>query len=279
MNGLYGIDVSSYQGKIDWRLVKNSGVEFAILKIIRKDLNPDKQFETNWSDCINVGMEIQGVYNYSYATTVEKAKTDAQKVLSILAGRKTFVWLDVEDSCQKGLGSRLIDIIEAYNEIIVAAGCTFGVYTGASFYNTYIKPYGGLNCPLWIAAYGINDGKQHETKRPTLANCIGWQYSSRGIINGISGYVDVNVFTGGMNGWIFKNVPAAALPTVKNGSKGTQAYTLQRDLNFFGYKLKEDGIFGAKSTAALKEWQIVNGLDADGIYGSKSHRAMTVLLQ
>ena len=43
-----GVDVSSYQGKIDWPKVKNAGVEFAILKVIRKDLAPDNQFENNW---------------------------------------------------------------------------------------------------------------------------------------------------------------------------------------------------------------------------------------
>lgn len=86
-----GIDVSSYQGNIDWSKVKWAGVQFAILKIIRRDLNPDKTFEANWKGCTDVGMPIQGVYNYSYATTVDKAKTDAQKVIEVLAGRKTFV--------------------------------------------------------------------------------------------------------------------------------------------------------------------------------------------
>ena len=70
----YGIDVSSYQGSIDWKKVKATDVEFAILKVIRKDLNPDTQFETNWKGCVDVGMPIHGVYNYSYATTVAKAK-------------------------------------------------------------------------------------------------------------------------------------------------------------------------------------------------------------
>ena len=99
-----GIDVSSYQGSIDWSKVKWAGVQFAILKIIRKDLNPDKTFEQNWKGCTDAEMPIQGVYNYSYATTVGKAKTDAQRVSEGLAGRKTCVWLDVEDRCQQGLG-------------------------------------------------------------------------------------------------------------------------------------------------------------------------------
>lgn len=50
-----GVDVSSYQGKIDWKKARTAGVEFAILKVIRKDLNPDKQFEANWAGCLAAG--------------------------------------------------------------------------------------------------------------------------------------------------------------------------------------------------------------------------------
>ena len=151
MGDIFGIDVSSYQGTINWKKVKQTDVKFAILKVVRKDLNPDKQFENNWRGCTDNGIEIQGVYNYSYATSVTKAVSDANKVLKILNGRQTMVWLDVEDNCQKGLKKRLIDIIMAYGNVITKAGLKFGVYTGASFYNTYIKPYATLPYALWIA--------------------------------------------------------------------------------------------------------------------------------
>lgn len=191
---LIGIDVSSYQGKIDWNKVLQSGVKFAILKIIRKDLNVDKQFENNWNGATKYGIPIQGVYNYSYATTVAKAKIDAKRVLSVLNGRKTMVWLDVEDDCQKGLGKNLITIINAYAKIITDAGLPFGVYTGQSFYNSYIKPYGGVSYPLWIARYGTNNGKMNVKYQPQIPNMIGWQYTSKGQINGVSGNVDVNAW-------------------------------------------------------------------------------------
>lgn len=189
-----GIDVSSYQGNINWGKVKADGIEFAILKIIRKDLNPDKQFENNWKGCGEAGVEIKGVYNYSYATTVEKAKEDAKKVLSILSGRKTTVWLDVEDNCQKNLGKLLIDVINAYAGVIKSAGLEFGVYTGQSFYNSYIKPYGGVAYPLWIARYGKNNGKMEEKYRPQIDGMVAWQYTSKGSVNGISGNVDMNIW-------------------------------------------------------------------------------------
>lgn len=190
----YGIDVSSYQGSIDWKKVKATDVEFTILKVIRKDLNPDKQFEANWKGCVDVGMPIHGVYNYSYATTVAKAKSDAKKVVAILNGRKTRVYLDVEDACQKGLGSLLIDIINAYADVIKSNGLEFGVYTGQLFYNSYIKPFGGVNYPLWIARYGKNDGTMDESYKPNIADIVGWQFTSKAKIKGINGNVDKNIW-------------------------------------------------------------------------------------
>lgn len=189
-----GIDVSSYQGTIDWKKVKGDGIDFAILKVIRKDLNPDKQFEANWQGCEAVGMPILAVYNYSYATTESKGKTDAQAVLRILNGRKVRVCLDVEDACQKNLGKRLIDIINAYAEVITDAGLEFMVYTGLSFYNTYIRPYGGVSFPLWIARYGDNNGEINEVYKPSVAGMVGWQYTSRAKVAGISGNVDMNIW-------------------------------------------------------------------------------------
>lgn len=191
---VFGIDVSSYQGTIDWKKVKKTDVEFAILKVIRKDLNPDKQFENNWKGCTEAGMHIHGVYNYSYATTLAKAVKDAKKVLEILNGRKVRVYLDVEDDCQKKLGSYLIDIINAYSDVITGAGLEFGVYTGLSFYNSHIKPYAGLKCPLWIARYCVNDGKLNESYKPDVPGMVGWQFTSKAKVNGINGNVDMNIW-------------------------------------------------------------------------------------
>ncbi len=194
-----GIDVSSYQGNINWQEVAKSGVEFAILKVIRKDLQPDKQFEVNYAGCTEAGLPVQGVYNYSYATTVEKAKTDAKRVVEILSGRKPMVWLDVEDKCQCNLGKTLIDIINEYGKIIKSAGCEFGVYTGLSFYNVYIKQYAEqLQYPFWIARYPVSyamsvDRDPADDKRPQIEhNLYGWQYSSKGAVPGIKGNVDLN---------------------------------------------------------------------------------------
>ena len=69
------IDVSVYNGTIDWKKVKKYGCDGAIIKIIRKDLGKDKKFEANYKKCEELGIPW-GVYNYTYATTVAKAKSD-----------------------------------------------------------------------------------------------------------------------------------------------------------------------------------------------------------
>lgn len=198
-----GIDVSSYQGTIDWQKAAAAGVDFAILKVIRRDSNPDKRFEENWAGCEAAGMTIQGVYNYSYATTTEKARQDAARVLEILGSdRYPMVWLDVEDDSQKGLGRKLVDIINAYGAVIAGGGCKFGVYTGLSFYNSYIRPYAAeLDCPFWIARYLSGDktvnfsAAPNADKKPNiLHDMYGWQFSSAGRVPGITGSVDLNIW-------------------------------------------------------------------------------------
>ena len=72
-------------------------------------------------------------------TTVEEAIAAANRVLEVLDGRKVTVWMDVENTCMRNLGSELIDIIKAYKGVIEEAGYQFGVYTGLSFYGSYIR--------------------------------------------------------------------------------------------------------------------------------------------
>lgn len=198
-----GIDVAKWNGSIDWQKVKEDGVSFAILKIINKSCDVEPSFETNYTGATKNNIPV-GVYNYSYATTVEKAQSDARKVISVLNKRKIQmkVWLDVEDACQKYIGTLLISIIKAYQNIIESAGYKFGVYTGLSFYNTFIKPYGLLNCDLWIARYPSSNQMKlsdapDETKKPSIGqNVYAWQYSSKGKVNGISTNCDLSILYG-----------------------------------------------------------------------------------
>ena len=203
---LKGIDVSGYNVVTNYQSVKNDGVQFAILKIIRKDLNLDKLFETHLNGFNKVNIPVIAVYNYSYSTSVAKARSDASIVVRYLKQfnmpKSTVVYMDVEDNCQKNLGTLLIDMINAYQEVIESNGYKFGLYTGSSFYSSYIKPYkSNLKCQTeWIARYYNSynamdfNTNPNESYKPTIGTDIeGWQYTSSGIVDGIQGSVDLNI--------------------------------------------------------------------------------------
>ena len=195
-----GLDVSAAQKKMDYSKLKESGIDFAIIKVIRKDLNKDDMFETHYNGFTKVGVPVFCVYNYSYATTIEKACSDARMVLKHLEGRKLAVCLDIEDKCQQGLEKALIDIINAYQAIIESSGLPFILYSGMYFYNSYIKPYdANLKCKnIWLARYYKGDtpmffNEDPDNSKKPADNIIGWQYTSKGQISGYNGNLDFDI--------------------------------------------------------------------------------------
>lgn len=196
-----GIDVSSYQGDIDWAKVKNDGVKFVVLRGMIKDGSLDKKFEANYKSCIAHNLPYS-CYNYSYATTLSKFKSDAEALVKLLNGKKMTIWLDIEDDCQKTLGKTLIDGINAYYKVIQDAGLDFGIYTGLSFYNSYLRQYASdLPYKFWIARYYnghnamlFNTNPNDDYKPVGIANTLyAWQYTSSGIVNGVDGGCDLNI--------------------------------------------------------------------------------------
>lgn len=202
------IDVSSYNGTVNWEKAKAYGCQGAILKIIRKDLKIDNGFNRNYQAC-NKNKIDWGVYNYSYATTATKAKSDMKLVCDILdkIDKTHFVygvWFDLEDKAQAALSkTKIADIINAAKAVVESRGYKFGVYTGMSYYNEHIDRKLVKCNNWWIARYYRGDARMqiaanpNEEYKPTMAN-IAWQYTSKGrfpkiISSGNSGNFDLNV--------------------------------------------------------------------------------------
>ena len=189
-----GIDVSAWQGAIDWDTVANYGMDFAILRITEAGNVIDSCFEKNYSGCQKHNIPT-GAYKYSYAMTVAEIQSEARKVVEVLNGRKLQypVWLDLEWNNQRSLGAEQIHkLAEAFEKIIAAAGYKFGIYCNVDWYLnvicSHLKKY-----DFWIARYPASDnGTLQERLRPDFG--VGWQYSSKAKIPGISGTVDRNVF-------------------------------------------------------------------------------------
>ena len=189
-----GIDVSAWQGKIDWKTVADYGMGFAILRITEAGNVVDSQFENNLAGCNKYNIPV-GVYKYSYAMTIAEIQREARKVVSTLNGRRIQfpVFLDLEYNNQRSLGSESIHkMADAFREIVEAAGYKFAIYCNVDWYEnvicSHLKKY-----DFWIARYPSNDdGWLQERLRPDFG--VGWQYSSKAKIPGISGTVDRNVF-------------------------------------------------------------------------------------
>ena len=189
-----GIDVSAWQGRIDWKTVADYGMDFAIIRITEAGNVVDSQFENNLAGCNKYNIPV-GVYKYSYAMTIAEIQSEARKVVSTLNGRKIQfpVFLDLEYNNQRSLGSESIHkMADAFREIVEAAGYKFAIYCNVDWYTnmicSHLKKY-----DFWIARYPANDdGWLQERLRPDFG--VGWQYSSKATIPGISAKVDRNVF-------------------------------------------------------------------------------------
>ena len=194
MSEIKGIDVSANQGNINWKTVANYGMGFAILRITEKGNVIDPTFEKNYKGCIDNKIPV-GVYKYSYATSIEQIKTEANIVIKTLNKRKLDypVFLDIEDKCQRNISKNIMmQMINAFRAIIVKAGYKFGIYCSESWYNTYL-PDGAKKYDCWIAHYpDPDDGTMQTRVKPGTG--IGWQYSSKATIPGIPTKVDRSIF-------------------------------------------------------------------------------------
>lgn len=197
----FGIDVSSYQCNIDWQAVKADGVEFAILRIGYRgyetgQITEDKYFRRNLEGTKAAGIET-GVYFFSQALTPEEAEEEAEYVISLLeeTGAEltfpvVFDWefpTDEDPARTDGLsGDIQTACCRAFCDKIREAGYEPMYY---STINTAIFRYdmGELSdIPLWLADYNRTCNFTYDYKM--------WQYSCSGVVDGIEGLVDLNIW-------------------------------------------------------------------------------------
>ncbi len=287
-----GIDIAKWNKITDYKAARNAGVQFAIVKVIDSCNKPDSRFHEHVSGLDSAGIPITGGYTYSYANTVDKAKKAADAFVETAKPKGIdTMWLDLEDNAVKGLGSSIVNIINAYKMFADSANMDFGIYTGAQYYNPYLKPCEKeiADIPIWWARYPytkertITADVPDSKYLPTGMELYGWQYSSKGIISGIDGYVDLNVW--------YKKEPMEnterEIPTEYNpftepmgnvaiGKTGNDASWVQWYLWRFG-KLtngagqpdaaKINGVFDVETKRQVREVQTLLGLAADGIVG------------
>ena len=192
----FGVDVAKWQGMIDWAKVKNSGQQFAVLKVTKKDNQPEESFERNYYGTKSVGMPI-AVYRYVYAKNINNAMKEANGIVAALSGKRIEgeVWLDMEDASIRDIGkSNLTQIINAEASILIQAGFKVGVYCNRDWYEKVLDGKGlAKTYKFWIAKYGKNDGSWKNRADDPKDIAYAWQYTSKGKVPGISGNVDLNL--------------------------------------------------------------------------------------
>ena len=211
-----GIDVSSWQGKINWsKVAKNA--DFAIVRVLEAYAGEDSRAKDNLKGCEENNIAA-GCYWYSYAMTPEEAELEAQRVVDILDSYKKEygfkleypVFIDIEWPKQLALGEDTIrKIVASAGKVIENHGYTFGVYINSSNYEM-VKDCG---YPLWLTSSESYNNKTNFNKFKTPSfpvlyrtdnEKVMWQYSQRGKIEGINGEVDINYATSALTNKIIQ---------------------------------------------------------------------------
>lgn len=196
-NAPIGIDVSSYQGEVDWQQVAEAGVDFVMLRVgyrgyTKGSIMADEMFESNMTGALSAGLDV-GVYFFSQAINVWEAEEEADYVLEQIAPYNVtypvaFDWESVDDADArtKGFGSdEVTRCAGAFCDAVAAAGYTpliyFNMDQGYLAYRLErLKDY-----PFWLAEY-------HDSPEFYYHFDL-WQYTHQGDVPGIIGAVDMDL--------------------------------------------------------------------------------------
>ena len=194
-----GVDVSHHSGEIDWEQVKESGIDFAILRLGYRGygedgvLNPDRQFQTNYEKATAAGLDV-GAYVFSQAVNETEAREEAALVLSELDGRPLSLPVVFDPESIKDANARtdsvsreqFTDNTIAFCEMIREAGYDVMIYSNMIWEAEMLDLSRLEGIPVWYADY--------EPYPQSPYAFTFWQYSESGHVPGIDGDVDLNLW-------------------------------------------------------------------------------------
>ena len=195
-----GIDVSKWNGDIDWNKVKSDGIDYVIIRGGFGNSSIDPKFKSHIEGASNAGLKV-GVYWFSYATSVSKAKEEAAKCLSTIEPYKDkisypvfydFEYASVDYAKKNGINitkNLSTEMADAFLTDIKNAGYITGIYTNKDFGDKYFESDLLYANNLWIAQYN----QECTYNKPYMM----WQYTETGTINDIGtssnpAYFDMN---------------------------------------------------------------------------------------
>ena len=194
-SGSMGIDVSKWNGSIDWNAVKNSGVSYVIIRCGYRGsstgaLIEDPKFKSNIQGAKAAGLQV-GVYFFSQAVNEVEAVEEASMALNLVKGYGLNypIFLDVESSGGRGDGvsrDTRTAVCKAFCATIQNSGYAAGVYANKTWFTEMINTGSLTGYKIWLAQYA--SAPTYKATRYDM-----WQYSSKGQVSGIKGNVDMNI--------------------------------------------------------------------------------------
>ena len=186
-----GIDVSGYQGNINYSEVKQAGIEIVYMKSSEGSNYVDSHFERNYTEAKTNGLKV-GVYHFLTARSIAQAETQAQFFVSLISGKSIDCKLAMDFESFGNLNKQQINEIAVafINKVEELSKKEVVVYSNA-YDATYIFEGEVTKNPLWVAQYGVNEPQNNGN----WSSWVGWQYADDGEVNGINARVDMNKFT------------------------------------------------------------------------------------
>lgn len=265
------LDVSEYQGTIDWKKVKAAGVQGVIIRAGWGKGNQDPKFAQNAQGAIAEGLNV-GIYWFSYAYTVQMARQEAIYCHAVIAPYKEAINLPVffdweydsmrwaeKNGVKPGKGL-ITAMIAEFCAKATEIGWKAGYYLNQDYSKNYVNEANLRAYRRWFAKYTTTEQK----------DCYLWQYTSKGTIEGVKGSVDVNRL------WDLSDVHEVAPVQQDEAAEGSQGSQGSQGSDAAAGMEEEYDMRTIKKGSrgkAVKVWQVIVGETVDGIFGAKTHEA------
>lgn len=264
-----GIDISDYQGIIDFKALKNDGNEIVYIKTSEGRTWKATNFKVYYNQAIAAGLKV-GFYHFLRNNSMQ---SEVENVLNVIGSLPFHCKLAID--CEVTLNQsrqQITSNIRQFYDIMKSKGIECVLYTYSSFLKDNIDYSQLSDIPVWIANYG--------SRNPNVQNQVGWQYTESGRCAGILNLCDKNIFEDGILLGNKNNITLAAtkinlgvetLGLIKQGEKSARVKLLQAILNILlGYNLSLDGDFGSDTKQAVERYQTILHLSVDGIVGEQT---------
>jgi lysozyme len=197
---VHGVDVSRWQGDIDWMKLRTQGANFAFIKATDGGDHLDPMFQKNWRRAKEAGIK-RGAYHFFYWCRVASSQAewfirnvprDPDALPPVIDAE-----YNGESSCKKRLSrAKYVEKIRVFSEMLERHyGKRPIIYTAPDFYEDNLS--GELkDHPFWLRSVAAHPSKRYPNRR-----WLFWQYSGSGLSHGVSGKIDLNVFAGSENDW------------------------------------------------------------------------------